>query len=279
MKKFRQFLETKLKGKIPAGKLKFLPSGFQRIGDIIILNLNPELDRYSRHIGRIVLDEFRIKTVCAKTGGIKGDTRKPSVKKIAGNGTETIHRENGCMYRLDVTRIMFAKGNVRERGRIAGIVKSGETVVDMFAGIGYFSIPIAKFSSAEKIIAVDKNPEAIKYLKENIKLNKIKNIEPVLGDCRKIRMENAADRIIMGYLPGTEKFLPAAFSFLKNSGTIHYHNICPKDKLWKKPLEELKRDAEKSGYRLEKAGKRIVKQYSPGIYHVVLDGFFSKTKK
>lgn len=257
-----------------------IPRGFQRIGDIIILNLPRDLGEHYRDVGEAVLREFPgVKTVCVRLGGIEGEFREPSVRVIAGGGTVTEHRENNCVFKLDVSKIMFSKGNVSERGRIPGLVKEGETILDMFAGIGYFSIPIGKSGKAKRIIAIEKNPTAFGFLKENVKLNGIGGIEAVLGDCMDIckGLGRIADRVIMGYLPGTYEFLPSAFSVLKPKGVIHYHDVFKEQDLWDRPLQVLGNQAEKAGLRLDKVlYKGVVKGYAPGIKHAVVDGEFSK---
>ena len=223
------------------------------------------------------MSQYSARTVCA-TGPVSGEMRLPEIKVLAGNGTETVHKENGVLYALDVKKVMFSKGNSRERHRIPGLVRPGETIVDMFAGIGYFTIPIAKACPKCRIFAIDTNPDSIHYLLENTRLNRVeKNISVIESDCRKVSMKNIADRVIMGYLPGTEKFLPAAFRFLKDSGTIHYHNVYHESDIWDKPLEELECGAKKAGYRMLKISHRgKVKQFSPGKQHVVVDAEFSK---
>jgi tRNA wybutosine-synthesizing protein 2 len=276
LRKFKKELAYSLKGKVPENKIALLPSGFQRIGNVVILKLKPELKSYVKDIGKIVSEKLNAKTVCMLRG-VSGEFRKPKIEVIAGKGTETVHKENNCFYKIDVAKLMFAKGNVRERGRLAALVKPNETVVDMFAGVGYFSIPVARFAKPKKIYAIEKNPEAVKYLKENCRLNKV-NIEIINNDCRRVPLREVADRVIMGYLPYTWKFLPAAFGFLKNRGVIHYHDVFQKKQLWEKPREILEKEAIKAGYKLEKIlHKKIVKQYSPGIYHVVIDGSFKQS--
>lgn len=277
MKPFKQFLTDSLEGKLPDDKLDLLPSGYQKVGDIIILNLPKELEKYSKEIGKVVLDGMKPRTVCARMGPISGEKREPEVKRIAGGGTETVHTENSCKYSLDVAKVMFAKGNVKERGRIAKMVKPGETVLDMFAGIGYFSIPIAKACPKCKVISIDVNPVSISYLTKNIMLNRIFNIEMICGDCRKTKLRNIADRISMGYLPGTDKFLPAAFRALKKKGVIHFHDVYKDEEIWDKPISVLEKAAKKSGYRLKKIlSKVVVKQYAPRRMHIVIDAEFVK---
>lgn len=281
--KFRELVKDKLKKKVPEETLELVPSGFQRIGSISILNLPEELHRYSRSIGNTVLKNFPyIKTVCMRTGPVSGELRKPKVKVISGEKTTvTTHRENKCLYRIDISKLMFSKGNLLERARLVQVVQPGETIVDMFSGIGYFSIPIAKFARPAKIFAIDKNPVAMEYLKENIKLNKIEGkITPVFGDCREVKFGDIGDRIVMGFLPGTSEFLPAAFEAMKpEGGVIHYHDTFKKEELWEKPIHILESAAFKNGYMLERITyKNKVKEYAPNVFHVVLDAEFKGRK-
>lgn len=270
-----------------------LPSSYQVVGHVLLVKM-PKLNLgQKKKVAKVFLEMFsNVKTVCEITG-VSGELRKPAVKKIAGGKTETIHKEHGVLYKLDVSKIMFSKGNLFERSRLVKQIKPGEVVVDMFAGIGYFSVPIAKL--AKKIYCIEKNPVSVKYLKENVVLNKVKNIEVFQGDCtkvklpekadrrlfllekekpvgkRKLKYTGIADRVIMGYLPKTYKFLPAAFGFLKNRGIIHYHDNFTKKELWKKPIEILEKEAKKAGFKIKILNKRKVKEYAPNVYHVVLD--------
>ncbi len=280
MKAFKELLIGSLQKKIPPQKLDFLPSGFQLIGDIAILGIKSEIKKYEKQIGNSVLKNFRyVKTVCSK-GRISGEKREPKIKIIAGRkNTITIHKENGCLFKIDVSKLMFSKGNTTERGRLPGLVKPDETIVDMFAGIGYFSIPIAKKNPLCRICAIEINPVAVKYLKENCVLNRINNIQIVKGDCRKesSKLQKTADRVIMGYLPKTYDYLPYAFRFLKKKGIIHYHDVYGEKDLWERPVEILKKAAQKSGYKLERIlYKGIVKSYAPGKLHIVVDAEFRR---
>ncbi|UCD07400.1 MAG: class I SAM-dependent methyltransferase family protein [Candidatus Aenigmatarchaeota archaeon] len=281
--KFREIVRKKLEKKVPEENLALIPSGFQRIGKIAILNLPEELHKHKRMIGNAVLKNFSyVKTVCMRTGSITGELREPRVKIIAGEKTTvTTHRENKCVYKIDVARLMFSKGNLLERGRLPNIVRKGETVVDMFAGIGYFSIPIAKLAKPARVFAIDKNPVAMEYMKENIRLNKVGDrMVPVFGDCMVVRFGDIGDRIIMGFLPKTYEFLPAAFEALKpEGGVIHYHDTFAKEELWEKPIQILETSGFKHGYVLERVTyKNIVKEYAPNIFHVVLDAEFRKRR-
>jgi tRNA wybutosine-synthesizing protein 2 len=97
-------------------------------------------------------------------------------------------------------------------------------------------------------------------------------VDPVLGDNRNFNKEGIADRIIMGYLEDTHLFLPKALDFLKeDGGIIHYHEKCPNELLQKRPLENMRLEVEKKGWKMELLKMRTVKSYAPGVSHVVLD--------
>jgi tRNA wybutosine-synthesizing protein 2 len=284
LKSIKQLLVEALKDELTQEQLKFLPSGYQKIGDIVIVNINPEIAEFKNEIGKIILKKIpNTRTVCNKIGNITDEERLPQIEIVAGDdNTETIHKEHGCLYKLDVSKVMFSKGNLKERHRLQELIKPNETVVDMFCGVGYFSIPIANFAKPSKIYAIDINPDAILYLNENIHLNKVEGkIDVILGDCREVvkKLGKIADRVIMGYLPNTSKYLDSAFAVLKEKGIIHYHDVFKEEDLWDKPIEILKKSAEENGYVLEKIlDKIIVKSYAPRVFHVVIDGKFLKRK-
>jgi len=230
---------------------------YQKIGQVIILS------KKDKELAEKLLKEIPdTKTVMYRAGSIEGEFRRPKLKKLAGNGTETIHKEHGCFFKLDVAKIMWSKGNHRERMRIVGLVKPGEVVVDMFAGIGYFSIPLGAYSKAKKIYSIEINPTSYKFLLENIKLNKIKNINTILGDCSKVKIKEKADRVLMGLLPSSKKYLPKALEIVNPNGIIHYHGI---DDEKPKQLEE---DVKNYGKVLKKTK---VKSWAPRKYHWILD--------
>jgi tRNA wybutosine-synthesizing protein 2 len=267
---------------IPEKRQAHLPRGFQRIGHIVILNLKPDVMDLAGDIAGIVLENYPyVRTVCL-TQGVSGELREPSVMWLAGErGTETVHTENRCRFRLDVTRVMFSKGNLAERARLPAMVNPGETIVDMFAGIGYFSIPIARHARPGQVYAIEKNPAAFNYLKENTRLNRVQDrVTPILGDCREVRTGDLADRVIMGYLPGTYQYLPAAFGALKpGGGIIHYHDTFAESELWEKPLDILETQAFRAGYALKAVRHRaVVKEYAPGVCHAVVDVEFASRK-
>jgi len=200
--------------------------------------------------------------------------REPKVELIYGSkSTETIHKENGIRYKLDPQKVMFSSGNMNERIRMATISNKSETIVDLFAGIGYFTLPIAVYSKPKRVFACEKNPVAYDYLCQNIVLNNVTNIvEPLKGDNRNIAPKNVADRVIMGYLDDTHKFLPIAFDCLKDcKGIIHYHEKIPEEKFPDGPLKKIQKIADKYDRKAKILKHEHVKSYAPGISHYVLD--------
>ncbi|MDK2790822.1 MAG: tRNA wybutosine-synthesizing protein 2 [Methanothermococcus sp.] len=254
---------------------------YQKIGDILIVKRSLTDDEIKELVKRT-----NCRTIVKYSTHITGDFRTPRVRVIYSsnmgsndnNETETIHKEHGCRFKIDVSKVMWSMGNIEERKRMAHISNPDETVVDMFAGIGYFSIPMAKYSKPKKIYSIEINPNSYHYLCENIKLNKLDNMVAILSDNRKVMMENMADRIIMGYVLKTHKFLDKAFEFLKDKGVIHYHDTVAEKIMNIRPIEQLRYHGEKNGYKLTDYKINKIKKYSPGVWHVVVDAEFEKNE-
>ncbi len=244
----------------------------QIIGDIALLKfLKPTKHSEKKNMAvQLKKTMPNIKTVL-EFRNIEGEFRVPAVRRLLGKETVTIHREHGILYKLDTSKIMFSKGNVLERKRTAMLTCGNEKILDMFAGIGYFSLGIAKSNPNADIVACEKNPAAFQYLEENITLNKTENIKPLLKDCRFLHFPQCFDRIIMGYLPGTEKFLPSALKMIKPGGVIHYHNIYAEHELWTKAHAEIESACTAASLTPRILEQRKVKSYAPCVSHVVID--------
>jgi tRNA wybutosine-synthesizing protein 2 len=274
---FKEILIEKLKEKLNETEISLIPKGFQKTGNIIIINLPEELESKFSLIGKNVLEMFpNIKTVCTKIGEITGKFRKPQIKIIAGeNNLEVENFENGVWFCYDAGKIMFAKGNVSERGRLPKIVKNGEVIVDMFVGIGYFSLPIAKKIKNVKIYGIDLNEDSIYWLKKAVKKNKLSNIEIIHEDSKEeieklIEKGIMADRVLMGYLPPPEEFIPSAMKILKKGGMIHYDALIRTDHI-EEDLENIKKLFEATGRKVKIINPQKVKSYRPKVDHYVID--------
>ena len=236
---------------------------YKKIGDILILDNKEKFEDLKQ-----LAEKHHVKTIM-QINHIEGTKREPNYKILYGSETETVNKENGCLFKLDLSKVMWSKGNVNERLRIAKLVENNERIIDMFSGIGYFSIPIAVHANPKKIVSIEINPNSYYYLKENIKLNKINTITPVLGDCINETPKYKADRIIMGYVKTTHHYLKTAVDSLCEGGIIHYHETVPEKLMEKRPLERIKSSAGNRDVELLKINK--IKKYAPGVEHVVVD--------
>ncbi len=255
---------------IPDALKRFLPRKWELVGDVLVLRLPAQLEPFRKEIAATYAEVLKARTVCQEVGVIEGVYRTPNMRVIHGDGTETVHRENRVLYKLDVAKVMFSSGNKHEKQRMASLDCRGETVVDMFAGIGYFTLPIAKHARAKRVIACEINPVAFRYLEENVTLNGVRDVvEPVLGDNRDLPGKGFADRVLMGYVGTTHEFLPKALELAKPGGIIHYHLTCPIDEFPRRPLVDIRSAAE--GRRIEVLRADEVKSYAPAISHYVID--------
>ena len=270
---FDQIKESLLKH-IPSELIKHLPNKWEKVGEVLTIKLDCNLKNYKEKICQKYAEILHCKTVLNNLGGISGTYRKPKVEILYGSkNTLTIHKENGIRFKLDPAKIMFSSGNMNERSRMANVSNMNETVVDLFSGIGYFTMPMAVYSKPKKIFACEINPVSYNFLCKNIVLNDVTSIvEPLQGDNRKIAPKNVADRVIMGYLEDTYRFLPTAFNCLKNlTGIIHYHDVCPNESIPNRSLKFVQKAAKKYNRKSELLTYKNIKSYAPGISHLVLD--------
>ena len=236
---------------------------YKKIGDVLIVDNNYHDDDFEN-----LSNKHNVKTIM-KINHIQGTKREPVYKILYGSETETINKENGCLFKLDLSKVMWSKGNNNERLRIAKLVGDGETVIDMFAGIGYFSVPIGVHSKAKQVYAIEINPNSYHYLCENIKLNKLDNVTPILGDCMTETPKLKADRIVMGYVKTTHHYLKVAIESLNKGGIIHYHETVPEKLMNSRPVDRIISQAGNRDVEILKINK--IKKYAPGVEHVVID--------
>jgi tRNA wybutosine-synthesizing protein 2 len=283
--RLREKLKEKLHQELSEEELALLPRGFQTIGTNIIIRLNEEILDKKTLIANAYLGLLpKIKGVYLNSGRIEGRFREPeNIEFIMGeDNPEVIHREHGVIYKFDITKVMYSKGNINERKYLAQLVKSGEVIVDMFAGIGYFSLPIAKNAHPARIYSIELNPISYHYLVENVKLNKLeKFVTPIQGNCKEKVVELydsgiRADRVIMGVFPAPKDYIPEALLLLKDSGTIfHYEGVALKEEA---PLlfQDFVEIAETKNMSCKLIEQRIVKSYGPHLFHIVNDIFVKK---
>lgn len=255
---------------IPEELKSLLPQRWEHIGDVIIIRVPEQLEPYAGEAAAAYAKVLKAKAVIREVGRIRGVYRTPEMEVLYGTDTETVHFENGMYYKLDAAKLMFSSGNIDEKLRMAALDCAGETVVDMFAGIGYFTLPLAVHTGASKVIACEINPLAFRYLQENVRLNRVeKVVQPFHGDNRELPGERIADRVIMGYVRTTGEHLEKAFDLVKPGGTIHYQDTFPLEVWPQMALDNVARASK--GRRYEVMLMKEVKSYSPGVSHMVLD--------
>jgi tRNA (guanine37-N1)-methyltransferase len=231
--KKRQFTPLDvLADKLPRHLLGSVPRAIDFVGDIAIVEVPPQLADHKQIIGEAILKAHKqTSTVLAKSGAVEGVYRTRDFEVIAGaDKTATVYREYGCIYHVDVAKAYFSPRLSTEHNRVASQVKDGETVVDLFAGVGPFAIPIAKKHRNARVYAVDVNPDAVALLKRNVAVNRAeKQVVPLLGDARQVvreQLSGRADRVIMNLPETALEFVDAACEALKAEGGImHYYGF------------------------------------------------------
>jgi len=270
-------LRWALKGQLADDELKQLRA-FDIIGDIAVIKLPEELSPKKDVIGQALMQVHRhIRTVLCQVGPVSGEFRTRELEVIAGEPrTETTHRESGCTFKVDLAQVYFSSRLAHERLRIAPLVDPGEVVTNLFAGVGCYSVIIAKHSRAAKIYSIDKNPIAFEYMRENIRINKVGDrVVPILGDAKDVierQLAGKADRVLMPLPELGRKFFEVALRALKLAGgIIHFYDFGQAPDLFTPSLDFARRSAAAKGLVTRLLNSRTIRSYAPKCYHIVLD--------
>jgi len=263
-----------LKGKLTKRELKKLNTSLDILGEVAIIEIPEELSKKSKLIGKAVLKANpQLRAVFKKASPVRGEYRVRALKRIAGKGgTLTTYRENNCVFKFDIAKVFFTPRMSFERLRVAKQVKKNEVVLDMFAGVGPFSISIAKIQPKIKMIyAIDSNPDAVKYLLESAAMNKISHkIIAYTGDARAVvqtYLSGVADRVIMN-LPLTEEdFFPSALEALDKKGILHFYTFAKKESEVRAKIK----NSLKNKAKFKILSIRKVRQYAPRVWNFAAD--------
>lgn len=272
MKKVPHNFSELLEGELSSEEIENLRTSFDTIGDIVILEIPDNLIDKKQIIGDAALKFTKRKAIYMKKSAIKGTTRVRDLEFLSGvDDSVTIHKEHGARLKLDVREVYFSPRLATERKRVMESVSDGERILDMFCGIGPFPIVIARNKNVD-IAAVDINVSAIKYLNENIELNKLKGrIKTYCGDVRQVShlFNLKFDRIIMN-LPGLAyTFLDVAVNLIEDGGIINYYEFSDS---YEQGIKRLENACSEVGKKVEIINCRKVKSTSPGEWHVAIDG-------
>lgn len=262
-------------------ELDFVPSSYARIGDLVVVT--DALEHRPDEVAGAILDLHGDCAGVIRIEAIEGGSRQPVIDHIAGvRRSHTIHREHGIEYELDLADVMFSPGNLHERARMGEIVESDERVVDLCAGIGYFTLPMADAGAV--VTAIERNPGSFRWLSRNITRNHLDDrVTAVCGDCRECTVN--ADRAVIGHLPVHDcrddpsafgdGYLDAALRAV-DTGWIHVHGLA-----W---AGEMAAAVDALGDRLEARGTSVrsieghrVKGIAPATDHIVVDALVEAT--
>jgi tRNA (guanine37-N1)-methyltransferase len=286
--KLKKRLRTSLSKSLPQDELLHVYNSYDILGDVAILRLTDAARKHGQTIAEAIMTSHsNIKTVLVQTSPVRGDFRLRELEHITGEDkTVTVHKESGCVFVINVRECYFSPRLLYERMRIAKRVGDGEVIVNMFAGVGCFSIVIAKHSNAERVYSIDINPVALQNMQENVRLNWVyAKVIPILGDAKEVirkRLCNVADRVIMPLPEKAFEYLPSALLALKKAGGwIHYyafeHALKTEDPIVKVKLKVAEKLRSLS-VTFEIPFSRIVRTIGPNWYQIALDIKIERTE-
>jgi len=267
--------------KLNSKELKWIYKSYDIVGDIAIIRVPEPQLCYSELIADAIMSIHReVKSVWRQSSSVSGDFRLRKLQHILGKETtETYYREHGCVYKTDLKKAYFSPRLSYERMRIAGLTQKGEIVVNMFAGVGCYSIAIAKHSAPLKVYSIDINPFAFQYLRDNVRLNRVETVViPFQGDAKEIiekGLQNVADRVLMPLPELAYDYLDYAQLAVKPAGGwIHYYSF-EHAKKGEDPVKKAEKQVlEKLGRRddgVKVISGRVIRTIGPRWFQVVLD--------
>lgn len=280
-RKLRKRLKCILTEILPQDELAYIYNSYDIVGDIAILRLTDASKKHAPTIAEAIMNIHKnVKTVLAQTSPVCGDFRLRKLEYVAGeNKTATIHRESNCLFSVDVAKCYFSPRLFHERMRVAKQTGNEEIVVNMFAGVGCFSIVIAKYSNVKKVYSIDINPEAVQSIRKNISMNRAYGkVVPLLGDAKEIVEKNLcrmADRVLMPLPEKAYEYLPYALSALKETGGwVHYYDFEHAEK-GENPIEKVNSKVAEGlkglNIKFEIPFCRVVRTTGPNWHQIVLD--------
>jgi len=277
-------LKTILKEILQPEEISKLYSAFDIIGSIIIIKIPDSLNSKKQIIADTILMNIKsAKSVFAQTSAVQGDYRIRRLEHLAGdNSVITEYKEHGCRFKVDVTKTYFSPRLSTERMRVSKMITDNEIITNMFAGVGTYSILIAKNNKSCKVYSIDSNPVANELALINAKLNKVQGqVVPICGDAREViirQLKGTSTRVLMPLPEKAKEFVDFAVMALKeNGGTVHYfaHVKAPSKKL---ALDNAALDVKhvfiNHDYKI--VSTRVVREVGPRLYQTVSDIIVSK---
>jgi tRNA (guanine37-N1)-methyltransferase len=274
-------LKQAMSGILSDAEAEELYGAFDQIGNIIILRIPDSLLQKRKKIGEVLLDKVKTaRSVYAQSSPVEGDFRIRKLELLAGEDkTETEYKEYGCRFKLDVEKTFFSPRLSTERERIAELIQEGETIINMFGGVGMFSIVAAKKKKCH-VYNIDINPDAARLCSENILLNKLKGtIESIEGDASKVieeKLLEVGDRVLMLLPERSDEFLGSAIKAAKKKAIIHYYCHIHTEKKDQVPVLAPQHFLSVVKVKSEILGSKIVRPVGPRFYQAVVDAAIFK---
>jgi tRNA (guanine37-N1)-methyltransferase len=274
-----KMLKEALEEKLEMVELDNLSSSFDIIGSIAIIKIPETLSAKKKLIADVLIEEIKsIKTVFCQVSGVEGDYRLRKLELLSGeNNAITVYKEHGCAFKVDVINTYFSPRLSTERLRISKLIGPNEVIVNMFGGVGTFSIIISHNNKSSIIYSIDSNPKAHDLCKENIEINKLtSNVYPILGDAKveiSNKLRSIATRVLMPLPEKARDFVDAAIiSLADNKGIVHYFSHVGADNK-KIAIRNGIKDTSKSfgKYNHKIRNIRVVREVGPRFYQVVSD--------
>jgi len=267
--------EEILKGKLTNQELKMLPKSQEIVGSILILEIPLELRKKEKMIADACLKlHTQVKTIVRKDHKHAGVYRTRKVRVIAGENTkETLHHESGVDIKVHLEKTYFSARSGNERLRLAKQVKKNEEILVMFSGVGIYPLVLAKHTLAWHISAIEINPFAHQYAKDNIQLNHLEHkITLYLGDVWEVlpKMGKKFDRIVMPLPKTGEEFLHLALGAAKKNALIHLYQFLQEKEIAGKKKYLIER-SRKLGFKVKILRAVKCGQFSPGVFRVCFD--------
>lgn len=274
-----RLLKELLAGVLPDAELRLVRAGLDIVGDVCIVQVPRELEGKEQAIAAALLQHVRhVRAVFKPLGPVSGEYRVRPLARLAGEGEAvTQHREHGCVYKVDLERAYFSPRLATERWRVAGLVQAGEVVVNLFGGVGPFSILMAKQQSTCTVYSVDSNPVAAALAAENVRLNRVASRVHVLqGDARLVgaeRLRRIATRVLLPLPERAREFWDVALAALREEGGIVHYYTHVRAPRGSDPVQLAQAEVPHSRPRTIQFGRRV-REVGPGWFEVVLDVAF-----
>lgn len=269
---YRLLLQEKL-----GTKYDKVTKSYDIVGNIALIDATGDA---GRKMGMAIMQTNKgVETVISKGSAVKGKYRIRKYIHILGKKNFVAkYKENGVELQFDIRKTFFSSRLAFDRLRIAKLVKPKENVIVMFAGMGPFAVEIGKMQKDANVIGIELNRDACRYMKENIKLNRLTNVAAVQGDVKKVAKENQgiADRVIMPLPNSAYEFLGSVIDVAKKRCTIHYYAFGDRETAFEKEIKKVKKFFEGKNVKVKVLDKRVVRQYSPQKIEIVLDILITK---